>query len=183
MADSGKSTQKESSESWVEAGIAKPAPLSESQQPDSTLESAGEDESSRDDEIFKSVLAMLPPVQQWCRATIETLIFDVNGRHPTAEWEGESEWTRRLINAILASKKGWDWHRLKTCSNTDYFSLSTHVSHKINSLYSRSVNLLNNRQLHYSTRSSIVIPLIGSRHAIKQAAIAILSVYALLVEI
>ena len=120
MADSGN-----------EARMAGPGLPSQSQISNLTLQPAGEGvKSSEADEYFKSVLASLPPLQQWLGVTIESLRLAVREKFPQAEWHEESEWTRRLINAILALHEGWNWQRLKTCSNADYFSLPTHVSHK-----------------------------------------------------
>ena len=133
MADSGDRKRKlQESNLEIESRTAKRGTLSGSQQSDSTLKPAGEDvESSETDEIFKSVLATLPPIQQWSSATIESLRFAVNEKYPKSEWQEESEWTRKAINAILESNEGWDWQRLKICLNADYFSLPTHVSHII----------------------------------------------------
>jgi len=103
---------------------------SESQQSDLTLKPAGEDfKLSEADEIFNSILATLPPVHQWSSAAIKSLRSAVNENYPKAKWQEESEWTRRVLNTILASNEGWNWQRLKICSNEDYFSLPTHVSH------------------------------------------------------
>jgi len=131
MAESGKRKAPEPDASELEARTKKPGLLPESQPSDSTLKSAGEDvEPSEADGTFKSALATLPPFQQWSSETIERLMSAVNEKYPEAEWQEESEWTRRLINAVLASNESWNWQRLKTCSNADYFSLPIHVSHK-----------------------------------------------------
>ena len=125
-----------SDDEGLEARAKKPRPLEESQSSESTLKSDGEDVESGDpDSIFESILATLPPLDQWSSATIEELRGAVNGRDPKAEWQEESEWTRRVINAILSSNEGWDWQRLKTCLNADYFSLPIQVSaHRLNSV-------------------------------------------------
>ncbi|KAM0806657.1 hypothetical protein AB5N19_06994 [Seiridium cardinale] len=92
-------------------------------------------EESRAAEDLRSVLATLPPVQQWSSATIESLESAVNSRDDAAEWLEESAWTRRVVNIILASEEGWDWQRLKTCPNADYFSLPTHTISLLNAMF------------------------------------------------
>lgn len=87
------------------------------------------------DESFKHDLAVLPPVQQWSDATIESIRSIVSAKYPGSEWQEESEWTRRLINVILASHEGWNWQRLKTSSNTEYFSLPTHTIALLNAVF------------------------------------------------
>ncbi|KAK6189221.1 Nucleolar protein 9 [Pestalotiopsis sp. IQ-011] len=77
--------------------------------------------------IFSSALAAFPVVQQWSSETIEGLKSVINARHAGAEWHEESAWTHMLINTILSSEDGWDWQRLKTCSNATYFTLPTHT--------------------------------------------------------
>lgn len=155
------------------------------------------------DESFKHDLTALPPVQQWSDATIESIRSIVSAKYPGSEWQEESEWTRRLINVILASREGWNWQRLKTCSNTEYFSLPPHVSS--NSLvllylavqgrlilfmlpitvlariliYNESVSLQNDRQSHYSTRSSMLVVLMRRMHAARRAITPAISVCAL----
>ena len=155
------------------------------------------------DETFKHNLAALPPVEQWSEATIESIRSTVSAKYPASEWQEESEWTQRLINVILTSHEGWNWQRLKTCSNTDYFSLPSHVSSKSLVLLSlvvqgylilfllpitvlarslicnKSLSLQNNRQSHYLTRSSILVVLIRRIHAARQAITLAISVYAL----
>ena len=129
MADSEKRKLDETEDAEPETQAKKARPLEESQSSDSTLKSeGGEVEQSDSDAIFESVLATLPPPEQWSSATIEELRSAVKEKDPHAEWEEDSEWTRRAINAILASNEGWDWQRLKICSNADYFSLPLHVS-------------------------------------------------------
>jgi len=144
MDDSGKRKADENDDAEFEGRAKKPRPLEESQSSDSTLKSEGEDvETSDADSIFESVLATLPPFEQWSSATIEELRSAVNGKDPKAEWQEESEWTRRVVDAILASNEGWDWQRLKTCLNVDYFSLPIHVSDKhfiIELLYRDKIN-------------------------------------------
>lgn len=103
-------------------------------------QSVGEDE-SKVAENLRSVLATHPPIQQWSRATVEGLKSAVNSQHAEAEWHEESIWTRNLINAVLALNEGWNWQRLRTCSNTDYFSLPTHASHQVSPSYKRIVIL------------------------------------------
>jgi hypothetical protein len=121
----------ESDDAELEARAKKAGPhTEESQSSDSTLKSEGEDvETSDADSIFESVLATLPPLELWSSATIEELRSAISEKDPKAEWQEESEWTRRVINAILAPNQGSNWQRLKTCSNADYFSLPIHVSH------------------------------------------------------
>lgn len=131
MADLGKRKRRDSDELTTERIMRTPGLQSqpESQQSDATLNF----EPSDADEILRSVLDTLPPVHQWSGATIKSLRSAVSEKDPKAEWQDESEWTRRVINAILASNEGWNWQRLKTCSNADYFSLPIYVSHKFNS--------------------------------------------------
>jgi hypothetical protein len=155
------------------------------------------------DESFKHDLTALLPVQQWSDATIESIRSIVSAKYPGSEWQEESEWIRRLINVILASREGWNWQRLKTCSNTEYFSLPPHVSS--NSLvllsvavqgrlilfllpitvlariliYNESVSLQNDRQSHYSTRSSMLVVLMWRMHAARRAITPAISVCAL----
>ena len=158
------------------------------------------------DESFKHDLAALPPVQQWSDATIESIRSIVSAKYPGSEWQEESEWTRRLINVILASHEGWNWQRLKTCSNTEYFSLPTHVSSnslvllslavqgrlilfllpitvlaRIEFSYNESVGLQNDRQSHYSTRSSMLVVLMRRMHAARRAITPAISVCALVI--
>lgn len=90
-------------------------------------QSDGQDESDIAD-IFSSALAAFPAVQRWSSETIEGLKSAINARHAGAEWHEESVWTHMLINTILSSEDGWNWQRLKTCSNATYFTLPTHVS-------------------------------------------------------
>lgn len=133
MADSGDRKRKlPESNSDIEERTAKRGTLPDSQQPDSLLDPAGEDvESSENSEIFESVLATLPSIQLWTSETIKSLRSAVKEKSPKSEWQEESEWTRRAINAILKSNEGWNWQRLKTCSDEGYFSLPTNVSHMI----------------------------------------------------
>ncbi|KAF7521070.1 hypothetical protein G7054_g12565 [Neopestalotiopsis clavispora] len=79
------------------------------------------------EEDFRSALAILPPVQQWSSATIETLKSSIHSRHADVQWREDSLWTRRLIDAILAPEEGWNWQRLKTCSTAQYFSRPLHT--------------------------------------------------------
>lgn len=89
-------------------------------------QSDGQDESDIAD-IFSSALAAFPAVQRWSSETIEGLKSAINARHAGAEWHEESVWTHMLINTILSSEDGWNWQRLKTCSNATYFTLPTHT--------------------------------------------------------
>ena len=133
MADSGDRKRKlQEPNSEVKERPAKRGTLPESQQSESMLKPGGDVfEPCENNEIFKSVLATLPPIQQWSSDTIESLRFAVKEKSSKSEWQGESEWTRRAIDAILESNEGWNWQRLKTCSNEDYFSLPTYVSYMI----------------------------------------------------
>lgn len=99
--------------------------LSESSKLKPKEEDVGSDEAEK---IIKYILVTLPPIHQWSSATIRKLKFAVNQKCPKAKWQDESAWTRRVIDAILESNEGWNWQRLKTCSNDDFFSLPTYVS-------------------------------------------------------
>ncbi|KAN0108028.1 hypothetical protein V8E51_007770 [Hyaloscypha variabilis] len=136
MDHSRKRKADESDDAELEARAKKAGPhAEESQSSDSTLKSEGEDvETSDADSIFESVLATLPPLEQWSSATIEELRSAISEKDPKAEWQEESEWTRRVINAILAPNQGSNWQRLKTCSNADYFSLPIHTITLLNAL-------------------------------------------------
>ncbi|KAI1376596.1 hypothetical protein F4677DRAFT_419024 [Hypoxylon crocopeplum] len=128
MADLGERKREELSNLETEAGRAQSESVSESQQFDSTLRSG-------EAEVLRSILATLPPTQQWSSATIENLKSTVRDRHSGAEWHEQSDLTRGVINAILASNEGWNWQRLKTCSNGDYFSLPTQTIKILNALF------------------------------------------------
>jgi len=80
------------------------------------------------DQILQLILTTLPPIEQWSSATVESLRSAICENTSEAVFQNESEWTRRLINVILRPNEGWTSQKLKTCSNAEYFSLSTHVS-------------------------------------------------------
>ena len=77
---------------------------------------------------FQSIIDALPPIQSWSNSTVSSLKAAVNDKYPEAVWHEESEWTERAIDAILSTNQGWNWKKLKRCSNAEYFSLPTHVS-------------------------------------------------------
>ncbi|RDW62454.1 hypothetical protein BP6252_11887 [Coleophoma cylindrospora] len=92
-------------------------------------------ESNEATEVLKFVLDALPPIQHWSSSTIERLKAAISEKDRTAEWQEEGKWTRRVINVILARNEGWDWQRLKACSNADYFSLPTHTIALLNAIF------------------------------------------------
>ncbi|KAK7425102.1 hypothetical protein QQX98_000016 [Neonectria punicea] len=84
---------------------------------------------------FQSIVDALPPIQSWSSSTISSLKATVNDKFPEADWDADSKWTKRAINAILSTNQGWTWLRLKRCSNAEYFSLSTHTIALLNDLF------------------------------------------------
>ncbi|KAI0192130.1 hypothetical protein F4808DRAFT_443265 [Astrocystis sublimbata] len=94
----------------------------------------GADDKLKADEDFQSALAALPPVQEWTLESIQSLKSAIETIYPEVWWVGKSDWTRRLIDAILAPHEGWNRKRLRYCSNAEYFSLPLHTIFLLNAL-------------------------------------------------
>ncbi|KAK7431840.1 hypothetical protein QQZ08_001458 [Neonectria magnoliae] len=101
--------------------------------------SCPEPPSVRDDSVeradFQSIVDALAPIQSWSSSTVSALKAAVNDKYPEAVWHDESKWTKRAINAILSTNQGWNWLRLKRCSNAEYFSLPIRTIALLNDLF------------------------------------------------
>ncbi|CAM1500374.1 Fc.00g095360.m01.CDS01 [Cosmosporella sp. VM-42] len=101
----------------------------------SSPESSSPGDHSAETADFQSIINALAPIQSWSSSTVSSLKAAVNGKYPEAAWHEESEWTERAINAILSINQGWNWQRLKRCSNAEYFSLPIHTIALLNDLF------------------------------------------------